>query len=63
MLRHILCRFRTNLHDGFGLLCEGIQLLTHKFGLNFHHVFQIFRMTEFLYESNSSRDVVRGIAE
>jgi hypothetical protein len=62
-LRRVLCRFGTYLHDGFGLLVKGTQLLAYKFGLDFHHVFQILRVTEFLYQSDSSRNIVRGIAE
>jgi hypothetical protein len=62
-LRRVLCRFGTYLHDGFGLLVKGTQLLAYKFGLDFHHVFQILRMTEFLYQPDSSRNIVRGIAE
>jgi hypothetical protein len=58
-----LCRFRTDFPDGFGLLVKRTQLLAHKFGLDFHHVFQILRMTEFLDKSDSSRNVFRGIAE
>jgi len=38
-LRRCFCRFRTNLHDGFGLLVKRTQLLAHKFGLDFHYVF------------------------
>ena len=38
-LDRCLCRFRTNFSDGFGLLVKRTQLLAHKFGLDFHHVF------------------------
>jgi hypothetical protein len=63
MLRSVLRRFRTNLDDGLCLIVERIQLLTHKLGLDFHHVLEIFRLAKFLYKVNSSDNVVRRIAQ
>ena len=47
------CAALVHIH-GFCLLIERIQLLAHKFGLDFNDVFQILRQTKFLYKSHGS---------
>ena len=58
-----MCCFGAYLDNSFCLLGERIQLLTHKFGLNFHDLFRIFSLAKFLYKSDSSGNVFGRIAE
>src|SRR5690349_9425843 len=62
-LGHVLCRLRSYLHDGLRLFVECVQLLTHKFGLNFPNLFHILSLTKLLYKCDSRGNVFRGIAE
>jgi hypothetical protein len=62
-LRRVLCGLDAYLDYCFGLFSERVQLLTHKLGLDFHNVLQIFRLTKFLYKSDSSRKVFPCIAQ